>query len=389
MKIAKTICVLIVAIVFISEALSMARWTENRGVWDDFCYLRQAHLFQTLGFGGLDTDISRNTDHYIETKLKQGGWPGSIVTCFDPKPATGKTVMFYPPGTGFLLALFPEGNQVASLYMACTLIILLLAATCIALARSNALLATATVLGCLSVYWMINPAKASYSVAPTMVVCILAGFLTALLVASADNKADDKVRLLVCLALGFLLGLSCNLRIANALLATGYIAFFALRVMVKRNIGACREGAVFLIALAVGSVPTMIANTINGGEPFAKLYPGEVSTLAISNLTELASRTVAYLTDTQGVVMLASIGIAIYVFIAAPGSPRQLAFLVAVGGSFNLLYFITHNGYNAYYLMPASMLSVWSLFFGAYFRDRSGVGSMPSSIATKRSALLG
>jgi hypothetical protein len=117
----------------------------------------------------------------------------------------------------------------------------------------------------------------------------------------------------------------------------------------------------------------MIANTINGGGPFARLYPGDVSTLAMENLTELASRAVAYLTDTQGVVMLASIGIAIYVLVVAPGLPRQLALLVAIGGSLNLLYFITHNAYNPYYLMPASMLSAWSLFFGAYFRDRSGV----------------
>jgi hypothetical protein len=373
MKIAKSICILIVAIVFVSEALSMARWTENRGVWDDFCYLRQAHLFQTLGFSGLDTDISRNADHYIEIKLKQGGWPGSTVTCFDPKPATGKTVMFYPPGTGFLLALFPEGYQVVSLYIACTLIVFLLAATCVAMARSNALLAIATILGCFSVYWMNNPAKASYSVAPTLVVCILAGFLTAQLFASGDSKTDDKMRFLICLALGFLLGLSCNLRIANVLLVTGYIAFFGLEVMRRRNIGAYREGAAFSITFAAGSIPTMIANTINGGGPFARLYPGDVSTLAMENLTELASRAVAYLTDTQGVVMLASIGIAIYVLVVAPGLPRQFALLVAIGGSLNLLYFITHNAYNPYYLMPASMLSAWSLFFGAYFRDRSGV----------------
>ena len=130
----------------------------------------------------------------------------------------------------------------------------------------------------------------------------------------------------------------------------------------------------------------MIANKINGGEPIARLYPGDVSTLAVAKLTEVVGRAVAYPTDTQGVVMLVSIGIAIYVLVVAPGLPRQLALLVAIGGSLNLLYFITHNAYNPYYLMPASMLSAWSLFFGAYFRDRSGVGPVPLVLLSQKDA---
>ena len=41
------------------------------------------------------------------------------------------------------------------------------------------MLALATLFGFVAIYFMINPTKASYSMAPTMIVCALAGYLTA------------------------------------------------------------------------------------------------------------------------------------------------------------------------------------------------------------------
>ncbi|MGH2192878.1 hypothetical protein, partial [Enterococcus faecalis] len=80
-------------------------------------------------------------------------------------------VLQYPPGTGFLLALFPEGNQVVPLYVAASLIVTGLALLGIAMARTPVSIAGAGLFGALAVYLMINPAKASYSIAPTMAVC--------------------------------------------------------------------------------------------------------------------------------------------------------------------------------------------------------------------------
>jgi hypothetical protein len=39
-------------------------------------------------------------------------------------PKTGAWVLQYPPGTGALLALFPEGHQAAGLYTSSTIIVL-------------------------------------------------------------------------------------------------------------------------------------------------------------------------------------------------------------------------------------------------------------------------
>ena len=51
------------------------RWNESRGVYDDICYLRQAHLFKQFGLDGLNTDIKRDDDHYLVDKLKAIGFP--------------------------------------------------------------------------------------------------------------------------------------------------------------------------------------------------------------------------------------------------------------------------------------------------------------------------
>ena len=93
---------------------SISRWNESRGVYDDICYLRQAHLFQQFGLAGLDTDIARDDDHYLRDKLKEI----EFQTWNDPATSTlshlhtgdrDKWVLQYPPGTGFVLALFPTG----------------------------------------------------------------------------------------------------------------------------------------------------------------------------------------------------------------------------------------------------------------------------------------
>ena len=82
----KAICGLLCLLVLASNLWSMSRWNEARGVFDDVCYLRQAHLFQRFGLAGFDTDISRDDDHYLTSKLKESASrPG---TTWRPRPVT-------------------------------------------------------------------------------------------------------------------------------------------------------------------------------------------------------------------------------------------------------------------------------------------------------------
>ena len=108
----KILCGLVCFLILVSNVWTISRWSESRGVYDDICYLRQAHLFQRFGLGGLNTDISRDDDHYLASKLKAIGFSAwsdpATAPCHILMPATQKRVMQYPPGTGFVLALFPQ-----------------------------------------------------------------------------------------------------------------------------------------------------------------------------------------------------------------------------------------------------------------------------------------
>src|SRR5437899_2494073 len=65
----KVLCGFACFLILASNVWSTSRWSEARGVYDDVCYLRQAHLFQRFGLGGLDTDISRDDDRYLTARL--------------------------------------------------------------------------------------------------------------------------------------------------------------------------------------------------------------------------------------------------------------------------------------------------------------------------------
>src|SRR5947207_12508586 len=71
----KVLCGFACFLILASNVWSMSRWSEARGVYDDICYLRQAHLFQRFGVSGLDTNVSRDDDHYLSSKLREIGFP--------------------------------------------------------------------------------------------------------------------------------------------------------------------------------------------------------------------------------------------------------------------------------------------------------------------------
>ena len=206
---------------------SMSGWTEDRAVYDDICYLRQAHLFQRFGLAGFDTDISRDDDSYLKPKLKAIGFPGwndqKQLPCHNFFPATGKLVIQYPPGPGMVLALFPEGRQVVPMFMLATI-----AVFCVALLgdfsganarfdrhrrivrRLRHLHHDQSDQGQLFDGADRGRVRAVGISRRAMADVITAGFANALLV-----------------ALGLLLGFAVDLRLANLFLASGYCFSFS------------------------------------------------------------------------------------------------------------------------------------------------------------------
>ena len=239
----KTLAMLLCLGILVSNLLSMSRWTEDRNVNDDACYLRQAHLFQRFGLDGLDTTLARDDDGYMIGKMRKfPGWDQSRESkdapCHTFIPALNKRVLQYPPGTGLVLALFPAGYQVIPLYGLCTILVFGFAVAAIRQARSRRELAVAAVFGCLMIYMMINPTKASYSMAPTMVVCAAAAWLTARLF-----SAPTRHPLLLTMAIGLLIGLSVNLRLPNLFLSAGYCLYFVVSFLKQRSRKTLPAGA--------------------------------------------------------------------------------------------------------------------------------------------------
>lgn len=348
------VCLLILA----SNVRAMSHWTEARGVWDDICYLRQAHLFQLHGIDGLDTDVSRDEDHFLQGKLKEIGFPEGAPAPCHPPTGSGKYVMQYPPGTGLVLALFPQGYQVVPLYVSANLIVCGFALLAIFYARSLWSVAASGVFGALAIYMMINPAKASYSIAPTMAVCALVGYLTALWLI----RARHNVWLVVLI--GLLLGLSVNFRLPNLFLVAGYVLFLGVSFLASRTATTFVRGLLFGGAFVVGMVPTLMANAINAGSPFATTYSPDDATVPEINLAILKQ----YLHDMQFVLILLAVGSTVWLLRTGRGGARQVALLVGGNLLVNLIFFLSHPTFTPYYIVPITMLSAWSVCFAVAMR---------------------
>lgn len=373
MKTVRILCGLFCFLVLASNVWSMSRWSEARGVYDDVCYLRQAHLFQRFGPAGFDTNISRDDDRYLAAKLKEIGFPTwsdiSTAPCHTHMPAANKLVIQYPPGTGLVLALFPSGFQVVPLYAVATTIVFGFALLGISYARSTSSIFLAGGFGCLAIYLMINPAKASYSIAPTMVVCALAGWLTAKLFFSSRRH-----KILLTVLLGLCIGLSVNFRLPNLFLSAGYSLFLLVSFARTRNQEALLQGALFALAFLIGMAPTLLANAINAGSPFATTYssvdvvPPEFSLGIIWH----------YIADMQFVLLALAIGWICWILRShSKRSIRQVALVTAANLLVNLAFFASHPIFTPYYTVPIAMLSLWSLLFGSLMRPAEVVDDAP------------
>jgi len=357
----KVLCGFACFLILASNVWSTSRWSEARGVYDDVCYLRQAHLFQRFGLGGLDTDISRDDDRYLSAKLKEIGFPTwsdtATAPCHTPMPATKKLVMQYPPGTGLVLALFPQGFQVIPLYVLATVIVFGFALLAISYARSGSSILLTTAFGCLAIYLMINPAKASYSVAPTMVVCALAGYLTARLFLAEQRQQH---RLLLTGLVGLLIGLAVNFRLPNLFLSSGYFLFFFISFLLSRKIETALQAMVFGAAFLLGMVPALAANAINAGSPLSTTYGGVDVTPPDFSFSVIWS----YVADMQFVLLVLAIAWTALILRWRRGNGiRQVALVTAGNLVVNLAFFLSHPVFTPYYTIPVAMLSLWSVLF--------------------------
>ena len=334
----------------------MRDWTERTGVYDDICYLRQAHLFQRFGFlGGLDTDIRRDDDRYFATLAREIGYPAWDDQTRAPCHTliADKYVIQYPPGTGLSLSFFPAGFQRVPLYAVANFVTFFAAILAILSAPSRRATAGAGVIGMAAVYFMVNPSKASLSMAPTMIVCAVVGYLTAVIA----NAPEQSRRTIATVLAGLLLGLAVSFRLPNLFLSAGYFAVLLALVVRSKMPGDILRLVSFGAAYLLGLLPTLVANAINAGSFMATTYSTVDATPPDFSLG-IARQ---YFTDMQGALILLTIT---WVTVALVSNVRKIAAsIVAVNLASNLAFFLTHPISTAYYLMPLVMLSLWALLF--------------------------
>jgi hypothetical protein len=371
-------CGLVCFLLLASNVWSMSYWNEARGVYDDVCYLRQAHLFQRFGFGGFDTDMSRDDDQYFPSKLKEIGFPTwndmTTVPCHTPMPASDRHVIQYPPGTGLLLALFPEGHQVIPLYAAVSVILFGFALLGIFSARAPSSVVLAGAVGCLAIYLMINPSKASYSMAPTMAACAIAGYLTARLLGSTLPGKQASMTVL----LGLVLGFSVDFRLPNLFLSSGYVLLFLGTFLSSRKLRDFMQGLWFGAAFLAGMAPTLLSNAINAGSPLATTYGGQDVTPPDFSFGIIRQ----YVTDPQfGLLLLATVWTAGIFLVHRQDAMRRVALVVAANLPVNLAFFMSHPVFTPYYTVPIAMLSLWTLLFASLMHPMEAVDREPGEQA--------
>lgn len=378
----KAFFVVLFLAVLVGHFWTMMRWNEARGVYDDICYLRQAHLFQRFGLvERFDTSLTRDDDGYQKAKLKEIGYPDwndtTAAPCHNLMPATGKVVIQYPPGVGLVLALFPPGHQVAPMYMLATIVVLGFALFALSLARSMRLVLMAGTFGCLAIYLMVNPVKASYSMAPTVVVCALVGCLTARWL--AGPRSQPNIWLLA--PIGFLLGLTVDFRLANLFLASGYGLFLLVAFLAKRTMSRFLQGLVFGVALLAGVIPTIVSYAVNAGSPFASTYGNNPDVRPLDFSFAVVRD---YLADPlQTLLIVIGIAGSIWLLRQANGI-RRVALLTIANLALNLAFFFTYPIATPYYTIPISLLTLWTLLFAVLFQEASEGAPEAAASATAR-----
>ena len=373
MKSLKIACGAVFIAILISNIWSISKWSEARGVYDDICYLRQAHLFERFGFAGIDTDIAKDDDHYLARKLKEIDFPTwndlTTAPCHNVMTGSKKSVMQYPPGTGFVLALFPSGFQAIPLYVLASVVAFGFELVAVASASTIPSVIQAAAFGDAAMYLMINPAKASYSMAPTMIVCALAGFVTARLFTSGQRHP-----LLLSALAGLLIGLSVNFRLPNALLSAGYFLFFFFSLLVARNSKNLLQAVAFGMAFLIGVLPTLFANAINAGSPFATTY----GTVDLTPPKLSAAVLQSYFGDVQFLLLaIAVLWTGLLWRFAGRDDVRKIALLVAGNLLVNVIFFATHPVFTPYYTVPIAMLSLWTLLFATLRARPKRAGEKP------------
>ena len=116
--------------------------------------------------------------------------------------------------------------------------------------------------------------------------------------------------------------------------------------------------------------PTLLANAINAGSPFATTYGGQDVAPPDFSLSIVWQ----YVADMQFVLLLlAAASTAVILRTRGDDGVRRVALVTAANLAVNLAFFLSHPVFTPYYTIPIAMLSLWSLMFASLIEPAEAV----------------
>jgi len=331
---------------------------------DSFGYLRQAELFRQNGpIGGLNTAINTENASFLVGIAKQinpleSRWAEMIAPhCHHFKAGTEKIILQYPPGTGFVLSLLPNGKELESLALLLVLSIMVWWGRINFAARSMPVFLISTV----SVAFLLATVGQfhvpSYSVPLTLLLLVWISTL----IFEIDYSAAPK-NLVLITALGVLTGILLTVRLASLIVlpAIAAIVCFQIAEAIRHKRFKVIAPLLGLGAFALAIVPLLAANWLNTGGMLDSTYNDYDKKINFDSAELLLNNLSYYLLENRAAV-LSMLSLSIVTLAALQTKDRQrslywAALSLIVIFVANLLFLSVKMVAIDYYFLPTAVL---------------------------------
>ncbi|MFL9828777.1 hypothetical protein [Rhodoplanes sp. SY1] len=371
-------------IAFIAMLQQAAKYVEIPIGCDDFGYLRQARLFVQHGpAGGLATAIADPLTLAVVELAKATGespeaWQEAVAPhCHHYKPAVDRVVLQYPPGTGALLSVFPEGmrGRLLTRVLALALLAGLLAASL----RSRTILGTVAA-GALGVglFRTLGWNAVSPSIPASLAAAVALGWLVAEKLDFSGRPTKSEWHALA----GLVLGLSVAVRIPNGFMLAGFAACYGAAFLLRPSPTRLVAPAAFAGTFAFGLLPVLLANAINAGSLFATTYSTVDAAPPVLDAERLTAGLQYFLIEHDRIGYAVGSAILLLVVLAVvqlrrPTGPSGFVLVIAgVNLVTNLGYFVLHDPRAPYYPIPLAAFVATAATFALRRRAEQGLSGL-------------
>jgi len=340
---------------------------------DEFGYARQQELFRNHGLlGGLDTRVDAPEARFLIETAKQAGLTanqfGEMIAphCHHHETGTDSVILQYPPGTGFLLSLFPAEREVQVLHVVSLVLLLTVFGVFAVIGLPSVWTPSLVLAGLVPVAMALSNSAlmVSASMPPTIGFATLATGILLWCTGRPEN-ATWWGGALIGLVAGFLV----DLRVANVFVVVGMATFIVL-AMGTLSLRGLAHRLPFLLsgiaAFALAVAPHLAANAINAGAVLESTYGSADSAGPKYEMALLGRNLTYYFFETPAwpIVWAAIVAIVIAGVLAlwGPSDNRRRTGAAAIAGalSFGLsvLFFATHEITASSYLIPTSTFTI-------------------------------